>query len=60
MTNETNKTKIGRPRLFKNIQQKLTITLPAHYAHAIRELGEGNLSAGIRLLWEYYRSRKRG
>lgn len=62
MTNETNK-KIGRPRLFQAVQQKLAITLPAHYARAIRELGKdklgkGNLSRGVRLLWEYYRKQK--
>jgi len=59
MTNETNKPKIGRPRLFQAVQQKLTITIPAHYARAIRELGEGNLSRGVRLLWEYYREQQR-
>ena len=59
MTNETNKPKIGRPRLFQAVQQKLTITIPAHYARAIRALGEGNLSKGVRLLWEYYREQQR-
>jgi len=54
----TDKQKLGRPRLFQAVQEKLTITLPGHYAAAIRQLGKGNLSKGIMLLWEYYRRRE--
>ena len=59
MTNNETKKKIGRPRLFEAVQEKLTVTLPAHYARSIRELGAGNLSKGVRLLWEYYREQQR-
>jgi len=60
MTDKPNKPnkKLGRPRLFEGIQQKLTITLPSHYAQAIRELGKGNLSRGVRLLFEHHRNGK--
>ncbi|MFA4973469.1 MAG: hypothetical protein WC683_12695 [bacterium] len=47
----------GRPALYQEPMVEYTVTLPPDMADALRELGGGNLSAGVRklasaLLWE--------
>jgi hypothetical protein len=42
----------GRPPLSASPTVRLTVTLPAPLAERLRELGEGNASAGVRRLLE--------
>ena len=42
----------GRKLLFNEKMVPVTIRLPQHYLDAIRALGEGNVSRGIRKLFE--------
>ena len=42
----------GRPPIGDEPMDKFTVTLPDPVAESLRELGEGNLSAGIRRLYQ--------
>ena len=43
----------GRPRFSEHeLMERATISLPSSYMEGIHQYGEGNLSAGIRRLWE--------
>jgi hypothetical protein len=45
----------GRPALYQEPMVECTVTLPPDIADALREMGAGNLSAGVRKLWEMWR-----
>ena len=42
----------GRKAIYNERMISVTVRLPSAYAEAIRKYGAGNLSAGIRRLWE--------
>ena len=47
----------GRPRTFSQDAVRLSVTLERAHVEWLRELGEGNVSAGIRRLLERKRRR---
>ena len=46
------KAKPGRPRLGKQLAVVIRATVPQDVREGLRKLGDGNISAGIRRLWE--------
>lgn len=44
----------GRKILYDEKMTPITVRLPQHYVGALRALGEGNLSLGIRRLFELH------
>jgi hypothetical protein len=47
----------GRPKQFEALQRK-TVSLPAALIAELEQLGEGNLSAGIRRMYEKLQEQK--
>ncbi len=45
--------KIGKPRSPEPLVRR-TVTLPAHIIEALKELGDGNVSEGVRELYKRY------